>query len=353
MREVAKALDRARFEPHVGCFHPEGTARRELDAAAVPVVHFPVYSFASPRAVSGALAFARYVRRRKIRLVHAFDYPAAVFAVPATRFLTSAAAVSSQRSHRDLIPPSYRQLVRLTDRLAGAIVVNCEFVRRHLELEERVPPARIKLCYNGIDLDVFRPLHTPRPPDLPQDSFVIGVVSALRPEKGLSTLLQAFARVRHLRPAMKLAIVGDGAMREPLQMEARRLDIFGDCLFAPATTEVAHWLRAIDIFVLPSLSEALSNALMEAMACGCCAIASTAGGNPELIRNRETGLLFEPGDASALAAAMQSLIENETLSKRLASAATAFVHEHFSIQAAARRMGEIYSQLISPLENKP
>jgi glycosyltransferase involved in cell wall biosynthesis len=346
MREIAKALDRSRFEPHIGCFHPEGAARRELEAAGVPLVHLPVYSFASAGAASGAFQLARYVRHNNIRLVHTFDYPLTVFAVPLGRFFTPAVVLSSQRSHRDLIPRNYRRLVRVTDRLVDAIVVNCEFIRRHLQHDEHLPAGRIQLCYNGIDLDTFRPHDTPPPPDLPRDSFVIGVVSALRPEKGLPTLLQAFARVRRLRSGMKLAIVGGGSMLEPLQSQAAALGIREDCVFAVPTARVADWLGAIHIFVLPSLSEALSNSLMEAMACGCCAVASNVGGNPELIRNGETGLLFEPGDTAALSAALQTLIENESLRKRLSAAGTAFIREHFSIGAAARRMGEIYTQLI-------
>src|SRR5579871_1926704 len=123
MREIAKALDRKLFEPHVGCFRPDAESRQELESAAVSVVHLPIYSLASLRAVSGAFALARYVRRHGIQLVHTFDYPAAVFAIPVTRWLTSAVAVSSQRSHRDLIPRSYHKLVRATDRLADGIVV--------------------------------------------------------------------------------------------------------------------------------------------------------------------------------------------------------------------------------------
>src|SRR5258708_492472 len=173
MRELAKALDRSRFQPHAGCFRPEGAGRRELEAARVPIAHFPVHSFRSLRAIAGVIQLLRYVRRHKIRLIHTFDYPASVFAIPPTRCFTSAAIVSSQRSHRDLIPPVYRRLVRLTDRLADAIVVNCDFVRQHLEHDERVAPGRIHLCYNGIDLERFRPLETPRPPALPYDSLVI------------------------------------------------------------------------------------------------------------------------------------------------------------------------------------
>lgn len=340
MREIAKSLDRARFEPHVGCFRLDDASRRELESAAVPVAHFDIPSFRSRAAVSGSLQLARYVRRHEIRLIHTFDYPAGVFAVPVGRFFTSAAVVSSQRSHRDLIPPGYRRLVRATDRLVDAIVVNCDFVRRHLEAEERVPAARIELCYNGIDLEIFRPLDKP-----PSDSFTIGVVCALRPEKGLRTLLKAFALVRHLRAGMKLTIVGDGPMLESLRTEAGALGIRDDCLFALSTADVVHWLRAIDIFVLPSLSEALSNALMEAMACGCAVVASNVGGNPELVRDGETGLLFEAGDAEGLAAAIQKLIEDKTLRRRLAFAAAEFIRG-FSLDRSAQRMGEIYERLI-------
>jgi glycosyltransferase involved in cell wall biosynthesis len=346
LREIAKALDRSRFQPHVGCFRPDDSSRRELEDSGVPVAHFPVYSFLSPAAIAGAFQLARYVRQHNIRLIHTFDYPSAVFAIPAARILTSAAVASSQRSHRDLIPRSYRRLVRMTDRLANAIVVNCDFVRRHLELDEHVPPRQIQLCYNGIDLETFRPLDTPRPPELPSDSFVIGVVCALRPEKGLPTLLQAFARVRHLRAGMKLAIVGDGPMLEPLKLESETLGIRQDCVFALSTNQVADWLRAMDIFVLPSLSEALSNALMEAMACGCPVVASNVGGNPELVWNGERGLLFEPGDVAALAASLQNLIEDDARRKWLGQAGSRFIRERFSIQASAHRMGEIYEQLI-------
>ena len=346
MREVAKALDRSKFTPHVGCFRPEGDSRRELEGAGVSVVHFPIDSFASTQAASGAFAFVRYIRQHGIRLVHAFDYPAAVFSIPVTRALTRAAAVSSQRSHRDLIPGPYRKLVRLTDRLADAIVVNCEFVRRHLENDERVPAARIRLCYNGLDPDVFRPLDGPRPPALARDSLVIAAVCALRPEKGLSTLLQAFAQVRQTRSRITLLLVGDGPMREPLQAQAQALNITGDCVFVSATNDVAPWLQSSDVFVLPSLSEAFSNSLMEAMACGCCVMASAVGGNPELVRNGENGLLFPAADAPALAAALQTVIEDEALRKRLAASGTQFIQNRYSIRAAADRMGEIYTELI-------
>jgi L-malate glycosyltransferase len=346
MTEIAKALDRSRFEPHVGCFRAEGMRGRELAAAGVPIVQFPVRSFVSAGAASGAWDLARYVRRWNIRLVHTFDYPLTTFAVPVARLFTSAAVVSSQRSHRELIPRHYRRLVRITDRLAAAVVVNCEFVQRHLEEDEGVPAGRIRLCYNGIDLEAFQPGAGVRPASLPADAFVIGTVCALRPEKGLTTLVDAFARIRPMRAGLKLVIVGSGSMLAALEAQVELLGLQRDCLFVPATERVPDWLGAMDIFVLPSRTEALSNALLEAMACGCCPVASNVGGNPELVRSGETGLLFESGDFSGLTAALAGLIESTSLRQRLAAAGAQLVRERFSIRASAERMGEIYAQLI-------
>jgi glycosyltransferase involved in cell wall biosynthesis len=248
---------------------------------------------------------------------------------------------------RALWPAAQRHALRITDRLVDGIVVNCEFLRRHLRDDEKVPPGLIHLCYNGIDASAFQPVHCARPDALRAASLVVGVVCGLRPEKGLDTLLDAFAAVRGLVPGMRLAIVGSGPCLADLQDRARVLDILSDCIFEPATPRVADWLHAIDIFVLPSLSEALSNSLMEAMACGCCVAASRVGGNPELVAHGETGMLFEPRDAVGLAELLRLLVRDPALRGALASSAARLIHSRFSLAAAARRMGEIYSALLA------
>ncbi len=152
---------------------------------------------------------------------------------------------------------------------------------------------------------------------------------------------------------MKLVIVGSGPILAELEARAGALGIRPDTIFEPATSEVPAWLHAMDIFVLPSLSEAFSNALMEAMACGCCVVASNAGGNPELVQDGETGLLFERANAASLANVLQTLIENRELRLRLAANGMRFVTERFPVQAAAQRMGEIYSDLLIGRQQMP
>jgi glycosyltransferase involved in cell wall biosynthesis len=343
LAEMAMSLDRSQFDVRVGCFHAAGLRGAELRAAGVPIVEFPVPSLAS---VKGALRIAAYIREQGIRLVHTFDTSANLYGVPAARMAGTARVISSQRADRALMPPLYRHGLRVTDHLVDAIVVNCEFVRRHMLEEEKAPAGLIHLCYNGIDTSVFHRVRGARPQVLRDASLVVGVVCALRPEKGLETLLDAFAAMRGLEPGVKLVLVGSGPCLGNLQHRARTLGIPPDCLFEPASPRVADWLQAIDIFVLPSLSEALSNSLMEAMACGCCAVASRVGGNPELVAHGETGMLFQPRDTAGLAQTLRLLIREGALRGKLALQAARAIRSRFSREASAARMGEIYAGLL-------
>lgn len=342
MTDIARSLDRSVFEPHVGCFRPAGMRGDELRENGIPVVQFPVMSFGSPGAITQARQLARYVRANGIRVVHTWDYPLNVYAIPITRLMTNAVAISSQRSHRQLIPGMYRRLTRLSDRFAHGVVVNCDYLRRHLIDDEHVRESKVHVCRNGIDLEYFR-----RAAHVPQSgSITIGTVCGLRPEKDLKTLIAAFARVRSTYRHLKLVIVGSGDELARLTHYTLEAGVADDTHFEPATAEVPKWLSTMDIFVLPSRSEALSNSLMEAMACGCCPVVSDVGGNPELVHPGQTGLLFRPGDPLDLAAALRNLIENPGLRGDLALRAEAFLRAGFSLEAAARRMGEIYATQI-------
>ena len=351
LAEIAKALDRSRFAVHVGCFRPEGFRSAELSSQGIPIVHFPVHSLRSFPAVRGAWQLGRYIRRHGIRLVHTFDTPMNCFAVPAARVFRAPVVISSQRASRRLSSRPEQFVLRVTDHLVDAVVVNCEAMRRHMMEDEGVRAERLRICYNGLDTGLFRPLPKQRPPTLESASLVIGVVCALRPEKGLPTLMEAFAKVvssgsSDLYSGLRLAIVGSGPMLETLQAMSVELGIQDQCHFEPSTADVAEWLRAIDIFVLPSLSEALSNSLMEAMACGCAVVASAVGGNPELVSDGTTGLLFQAGNATELCDRLERLIVDEDLRHRVGAKASYSMRECFSLGASAHRMQEIYEELL-------
>src|SRR6516165_4533405 len=122
--EMARALDRARFAPHVACFRGGGFRARELEEAGIPVLELGLRSFYSASLAAAARRFGSYVERHGIRLVHTFDVPANLFGVPAARAFRVPAVLSSQRAHRGLVGGGTRHLLRLTDRMVDGIVVN-------------------------------------------------------------------------------------------------------------------------------------------------------------------------------------------------------------------------------------
>jgi glycosyltransferase involved in cell wall biosynthesis len=344
--ELAKALDRNLFTPHIACFDRGGFREDELRQRGVPILQMEMHSFVSRESVRALLRLRSYVQAHGIRLAHTFDHPMNVFGVPAARLLRVPVVLSSQRSHRSLIPPKYLRAVRFSDRLVDGIVVNCNFVRDHLIDDYALPERKIHVCYNALDTERFQPGPRLRPVELAGAELVIGVICVLRAIKGLSTLMEAFARL--YRPGLKLLIVGSGPERDSLAAQARSLGVSSGCLFKESTNDVAGWLRAIDIFVLPSLSEALSNSLMEAMAAGCCAVASRVGGNPELVRHGDTGLLFEAGNAAALAEELRTVVGNADLRSRLADAGSRFVASTLSTAQSVGRMQQIYTRFLTP-----
>jgi glycosyltransferase involved in cell wall biosynthesis len=349
MTETALSLDPAVFAPHVACVEGGGFRGDELRRRGIPILELPIQSFKDPRSLRLLARFSGYMRRHSIRLLHSFDTSTNACAVAVAKLPGGPAVLSSQRCFETTVFPSNRGPNRIAHRLADGIVVNCEAVERHLREDFGLPAGKIHVCRNGVNTSAFRPRETgdEKPAALRDAGLTIGSVCVLRPVKSVHTLVSAFARIRGLRPGLKLAIVGSGEMREALERQTHELGIADQCVFHPSTPDVTPWLHAIDIFVLASTSEALSNSLMEAMACGCAAVASNVGGNPELVRHGETGLLFTPGDAEDLAGQLTAMVTDDEARKRLASAGSAWIAKNLSREAAARRMEEIYRQYLN------
>jgi len=344
--KIAKHIDRSLFTPHVGCFIAKGVRFDELSARNIPVVEFPVRSFASPSLLVGARAMARYIRAHDIRLVHPFDVPTTLFGVPVAR-ACGIPGVASQLSYRNhLYSGRELFLLRMVDRISSRIVVNSKAIERHLIEEQRVRADLTYLCYNGVDTNEFHPGGRQRMPALKDAKLVVGTVSVLREEKGLTLLVEAFSRIRTERDGMKLVIIGQGPMRGQLEALRDRLGLQNDMVLAPTTSEVAAWMRSIDIFVLPSTSESFSNALLEAMACGCCVIGSRVGGTPELIGDQTSGLLFDSGDLDGLVDCLKKVVRDDELRERFASAAADRAATEFSMERNVSRTEALYTSLL-------
>ena len=213
---------------------------------------------------------------------------------------------------------------------------------------------RVRQIYNGVDTDRFVPTQ-PRPQALlPAELlgdglFIIGAVGRVRPIKDQATLLRAFARLLDRRPdwraRLRLALIGDGPQLPELQALAASLGISAQCWFSGARDDVAALMQSLDLFVLPSLNEGISNTLLEAMSTGLPVVATAVGGNVELMDEGVIGASFAPGDHSHLAAIIESYVADASLCLRHGAAARERAVNHFSLQAMVANYQEVYESL--------
>jgi glycosyltransferase involved in cell wall biosynthesis len=345
LTKIAIGLDRGRFEPHIACLSPDGPRSSELRAARVPIIALPTRSLISRSLIQGAKLLGRYIREHRIQLAHAFDAPMEFIGLPICRLYGVPGVIKSHLWYRNMTQPRYRMLFAMMDRITDAIVVNSEAARNDLT-SYGVPVSKTYLCNNGVDTATFHPRPDETPMEAVRDaSLVIGCVCAIRQEKRLDLLMKAFARVQTLCPGMKLLLVGSGPLQSEIEKLRTELGLTDVCHMAPTQEDVATWMRSIDIFVQASDSESFPNALLEAMACGCCIVASRVGGIPELVTDKEDGLLFAPGNVDDLVEKLTCVIQKEDLRSTLAAKAVKKAAERFPIRKTVDRMQFLYESI--------
>ena len=341
--ELACRLDRSRWDVEVACVRPEGALRPKLEASGFQPWQCGPSSFKSPRLLSTILALARRMRSRGIAVVHSFDFYTNILALPAARLAGVRAVIGSQRNLGNLRSPAQQVIHDLCLRLATHIHVNSEAVRERVLQSRGISRERLTVIPNGVDLGRFSP-RTGRPRH--DTGLVVGALSNLRPEKGLVKLLQAVAMVRDRWPEVRLVIWGEGPLRHELESLVVSLNLAASVKL-PGSTEVPEVaLQDLDVFVLPSLSEACSNGLMEAMATALPVVATSVGGNPEHVDDEITGLLVPPGDSAALAKAIARLIEDRAWAARLGQQARAYAHSMLGMDRMVARTEALYVQAL-------
>jgi glycosyltransferase involved in cell wall biosynthesis len=343
--EVACGLERAGWSVHVSCLRAEGPLRGRLDAAGLRAWSCGRGSFRSPRVLAAAWGLARYLRVHRIRLVHSFDFYSNLLGVPAARLARTPITIASQRDLGDLRPRFQRALHRAVLGLADHVLVNADAVGDQLKLDGGVAPGKIVVVRNGVDLARFAPAPTAR--RRVAGELTVGTLAKLRPEKGLVHLVHAAAVVKELYPHARFVIWGDGPLRADLERLIQNLGLGRTIELRGPTVEPEVALRELDIFVLPSVSEACSNALLQAMATRLAVVATGVGGNPALVKDEVTGLLVPPADGAALAKAIIRLIEDPALAAALAARAREQVRVEFGMGGMLARLQAFYERVLA------
>jgi len=293
----------------------------------------------------------RHVREERFTILHSHNMVARQIAGMAS-LLTRAVNVHTKHGAE---PPRNRTAAfchRWRAKPSRAIVAVSEDVKRVLIDLEGVPPEKVVVIRNGIDVEAFAPRDPARRSaarlslGVPENGFVVGAVGRLAAVKGYDVLLRAFAEVRRDVPTAFLAFVGDGPERSALERLCAELGASGSVLFVGATSQVRPWYDVMDCFVLSSLSEGTSLALLEAGAAGLPAVVTDVGGNGEVVADGETGLLAPVGDHHALARGLTTLGRDRELRASMGRSARQRITERYSVRSMVRQYETVYARAV-------
>lgn len=215
----------------------------------------------------------------------------------------------------------------------------------------RIPKSRVQTIANGVDTSVFCPgsgnqkirTELGLPPDLP----LIGCVAALRPVKDHRGLIRSFAQILNHGVQACLVLVGDGPEKEPIDSLVQDLGIQDRVVMVGQVDNPARWLSVFDLFMLNSVTEGMSYALMEAMASGLPAVVTKVGGNPVLVDHGRTGLMVDVGDIGGMASAAAGLLEDHDARIRMGKAARQAMVDAFSLENMLKEYRLLYRGLLS------
>jgi len=211
-----------------------------------------------------------------------------------------------------------------------------------------IHPEKLSVLENSIDYQKYAEVSITQEDakemlGLPLDAFVFGAVGRLSPTKGISYLIEAFARVKEQMPLAHLVLVGGGRCRAEYERQAVQVGCDEAIHFLGRRDNVVQLLRGMDVFVLASVAEGMPRALLEAMAADVPCIGTNVGGIPEILGDNEFGCLVEPADSIALAEAMLSVAKMPAEELReLCQKASDRVRRFYSHPVAREKLGELY-----------
>lgn len=347
--ETIRRLDRSRYNPLLVCLWESPWMRTaDLPCETISLGH---RGFLKPGFPGVVRQLGRLFDERGTDLVQIFFDEAIFVGWLGARVSRRKPVLVSSRRDMGLgtaNQPWYHRLFPLAlpavNRDFTAILANSEMVRRHAAARERTPLERYRVVRNGV---AFPPPLAPGPPPVGPGIAGVACVASLTPVKRHDVLLRAWAGLPAVAGtgAPRLFLLGEGPERARLEALAADLGIAGSVTFVGAVTDVAAWLTAMQVGVLCSDREGLSNAILEYMACGLPVVATDVGGNPELV-GAGNGVLVPAGDARALGEALSRLLADEAERRRLGNASLGRIRDQYAWDRAMASLMECYDDVL-------
>jgi L-malate glycosyltransferase len=338
---VTNALSRDKLELRLGCVARFGP----LLEGVGNVAEFPLGgSFLSLRAQRSRVALGRYLRSEKIQIAHSFDFYTNLLLLPTARLAGISAVIGSHRQLGDLLRPLQFRAQAVSFRFCDRVVCNSRAAAERLLLHG-IPEAKIVIIPNGLGPEIF----ASAAPALPVSRMVrIGMIARMNARsKNHAIFLRAAARIVSKFSNVEFLLVGDGPLRPELEALARELGIADRVSFLGDRKDIPEVFASMDISVVPSASESLSNAVIESMAAGVPVVATNVGGTPEVISDGETGLLVPPDREDELANVIERFIAQPALRTACAQNGKELAVTRFSLKSVAERYEQLYMEVLA------
>jgi L-malate glycosyltransferase len=342
---LAKGLHQRGLDVCVLVMIGNGVREAGLREAGVPVIQLGMQPLpdwrAYPELIVTLARMASQLRRFRPTVVHGFLFHSYVMGAIAAR-MARVPVVVAGRSRDDFKRGHRIQLFieKIATRLTDLLVANAHAVATCVHDGERVPRNKVTVVYNGIPPDGFVPA---QPAEVDTVLPVLLCVANLRSYKGHVHLFDALALLRDRGLPCTLLLAGDGPDRAALHARAAELRI--DVRFLGQRTDVDRLLARADLAVLPSLTEGMSNAVMEAMAAGRPVVATAVGGIPELLADGR-GALVPPADPAALANAIADVFGNRSAAEQMAQRAKDWTRLNLHADVMVQKHIAIYNELL-------
>ena len=295
----------------------------------------------------------RYLRQHQIDLVHTQLEFANIMGTLAAR-LEQIPTLCTLHTFEDIDQSAkttrrVRLMWQVLRRFSQRIIAVSEEIRQYHIRQAYFDPDKIITLYNGINLSRFRQLPGSTRDDLgiPSDAPLLLTVAVLRQPKGIQYMIEAMLAILTAVPDTRYVIVGDGEYAQPLQQLAQQQKVSDRIIFTGIRHDVPQLLAASDLFVLPTLLDALPTVLIEALAAGKPIVASDVGGVPEIVVHGRNGLLVPPAQPDELAQACLQLLLNGEMRAAMGCVGQEVAAQRFDIRNQVKRLGDIYLEILA------
>jgi L-malate glycosyltransferase len=339
--EISRALRADRVPVHLGCVRNRGAFAEGLGELAEFRLGGSVYGWQSMRS---RWRLKRHLRELDISVAHAFDFYANLTLIPAARLAGIPVVIGSHRQLGDLLSPAQFRAQLAMFRMCDRVMCNSRAAAERL-LRAGLPERKVVVIGNALPAEAF----AEAAPALGRvEGMVrIGMIARMNAEyKNHRGFLRAAKRLSERFSNLEFVLAGDGPLRAELEKEVAELSLQRQVQFLGDRRDVPAVLASLDVSVVPSSSESLSNVMLESMAAGVPVVACAVGGDCE-VGGDGRAVLVPAKDEQALVAGLERVVEDAALRSGMARQAREFVRTNFSAERICRQYEELYASLLA------